>query len=311
MISKGGSMAHGPGVLLRLFAALVVLMVLALACATWLFFKRPLLLDEGMSRFALGQAGCVRREVASSLGPQTLFEGGSGTPLVLIHGEGDQAGAWTRIVTPLIEDHRIVIPDLAGHGKSAPDTGPLTVDTLVEGLEAVVDETGSGEPVILVGHSLGALVAFTFAERHPGVVAHLIAVNGGPLESKATSLPVDPQTRDEARMLMDALIGSPAESIPGHVLTDIARRAISGPRSRLQQRATSMNGFALNDTLGSFDLPVTLLWGGADELFDVAYAEALCTALPVCELVVLDGCGHWPQRECPVELGQRLRAVLR
>ena len=303
-------MVRGPGLLLRLFATLVIVLVLALACATWFFFRRPLLLDEGMSRLALGQVGLSRREVTSPLGPQTVFVGGSGSPLVLVHGEGDQAGAWARIMTPLVETRRVVVPDLAGHGGSAPDEGPLSVDVLVEGLQAVVAETCGTEPVVLVGHSLGALVAFTFAEENPQRVARLVAVNGGPISSSATEVPLRPRDRDDARAMMEALMGSPADAIPGHVLGDIVRRAQNGPGSRLQQTAVAMGRFAMDDRLNELEVPVSLIWGEADELFDVSYARTLSSLLPKCDLELLEGCGHWPQRECPVQTAEALEAVL-
>lgn len=303
-------MAHGPGLLLKLFAALVVVMVAALACATWFFFKRPLMLDDAMSRFALSQAGLLRSEILSDLGPQTVFEGGSGPPLILVHAEGGQAGAWTRIVTPLIEQYHVAIPDLAGHGKSAPADGPIDVDSLVRGLEAVIDTTFGDDPVILVGHSLGALVTFIYAERHPDRVERLIAVNGGPVESNATSIPVTPRDRDDARLMMDALMGTPADAIPGHVLADIVRRTHRGPAARLEQNATSMGGFSFHDRLATFEIPVQLVWGEADELFDADYARELCNQLPSCRLNTIPGCGHWPQRECPVETVEALKEAL-
>ncbi len=103
-------------------------MVLLLATATWFFFKRPLTLDTAFSRFALGQTGLTRHQLATASGILTFFEGGQGRTLILVHGIGDQAGSWARVVSPLVEEYRVIIPDLAGHGSSEPDEGAITTE---------------------------------------------------------------------------------------------------------------------------------------------------------------------------------------
>ena len=73
--------------------------ILALALAVWL---RPLSVLEALGRRALGSAGLEKAQ----LGGLTVFRGGSGPTLVLLHGVNDQAGGWARLARPLVADRR-------------------------------------------------------------------------------------------------------------------------------------------------------------------------------------------------------------
>ena len=55
-----------------------------------------------------------------------VLEGGAGPPIVLLHGPGDFAGMWMRIIPDLVTTHRVIAPDLPGHGTSEPVDGRRT-----------------------------------------------------------------------------------------------------------------------------------------------------------------------------------------
>jgi len=54
-----------------------------------------------------------------------VLEGGDGSPIVLLHGPGEFAATWLRVLPRLARTHRVVVPDLPGHGASQVDEGPL------------------------------------------------------------------------------------------------------------------------------------------------------------------------------------------
>ena len=101
------------------------------------------------------------------------FVGGSGPPLVLVHGLGGAASNWTELAPLLVGRHRVLAPDLPGHGGS-------TALPAVAGLEpfadrvALVAEREAMLPAPVVGHSLGGMVVLRMALRQPDAVPALV-----------------------------------------------------------------------------------------------------------------------------------------
>jgi triacylglycerol lipase len=295
------------GARLGITAAAVILLVVA--SGLWFLWKRPLSVYALMNTRALASAGFTQTEVPCPLGPQSVWTAGSGQTLVLLHGAGDSSGAWSSIVKTLTPRYRVVIPDLAGHGKSAPSEGPLSVGQVLAGLEAVM-EHGQQDPAIIVGNSLGAWVALLYARRHPDRVARLVLVNGGALVGDRTDLSLTPKTREEAAALMTQLRDEKAQPVPGFVLDDVVRQAQTGPLARLTQTAGEMGQYVLEGKLADIKAPVDLIWGESDRLFSIAYARRMMAQLPAARLTTIPGCGHVPMQECPARFGSALSDVL-
>ena len=129
----------------KLLLAAVLLLVLAGIVFFLVARMRPLAMYAASGRRALVSAGLKKTAIPSPAGPQTVFRGGSGPVLVLLHGAGDQAAAWSIVAPKLLPGRTLVLPDLAGHGDSAPEKGPLPVETLLAGLSAVLDDVAPGE----------------------------------------------------------------------------------------------------------------------------------------------------------------------
>ncbi|MEE4271910.1 MAG: alpha/beta hydrolase [Thermoanaerobaculales bacterium] len=292
-----------------IFFFLVVAAVL-IVVACWMIWKRPLTVDARMSRMALKINGLTERTLATDSGEMTCWVGGQGPTAVLLHGAGDQAGAWARTVGDLETGYRLVIPDMPGHWKSDPRKGPIHLDDLLDGLNRVMDELGGNEPVIVVGNSMGAWLGFLYAIDHPERVDRLVAVNGGPLFNPDPQVNIFPTTRDEARETMKGLMGPTSPTIPGHVLDDIVRRAPTGPAARFASTAGEMGAYLLDGRLDEVAVPVELVWGDADQLLTVAYAERILEGLPRGRLHLVEGCGHVPQRECPLRFLEVLKEAL-
>lgn len=88
--------------------------------------------------------------------------GGSGPPILLIHGAGQTLADWSAMATHLTERHRVVAMDLRNHGRSG--SGPWTWDAALGDVAAVVDHFRLERPAV-VGHSLGGMLAAIYGER--------------------------------------------------------------------------------------------------------------------------------------------------
>jgi len=230
--------------------------------------------------------------------------------MVLLHGAGDQAGTWARMVPPLVEDYRVVIPDLPGHWKSDPKSGPLAIGQIYGGLEAVMATTCAGEPAILVGNSMGAWISMLYAVEHPDRVERLVAINGGAIKEENPAVNIYPATREEARETMKGLMGPATPPVPDFVLDDVIRHARVGPAGRMAQTVDGMESYLLDGRLDAVTVPVELVWGDADGLLTLDYAQRLLDGLPRARLHVVHGCGHIPQRECPDKTLEAIQSAL-
>lgn len=292
--------------------ALLLLGVAALvvAAAIWWMRENPLELARKASRRALDKAGLELRSFDGRAGAMAYWEAGEGPPLVLLHGAGDQAGAFAAIVPDLLDDYRVSIPDLPGHGDSEPATGPLAMSVVYGGLEEWIEATFDGEPVTLVGNSMGAWLATLHAHRHPQQVERIVLINGGALVGDRPDLSLTPSDREAARTLMAALRDPSSPPIPDFVLDDLVEQAPKGPIGRLLADLPDLLAHLLEGRLHEVAVPVDLLWGESDQLMSVGYAERMAAQLPRSRLTLLESCGHIPSRECPGQLSAKLRELL-
>jgi pimeloyl-ACP methyl ester carboxylesterase len=303
-------MTRGARIFFRILAAVGFVIAGIVAFSGWMMWKRPLTVDAYFSRVALTRIGLEEQRMDGPAGRLTWFEGGTGPPMLLLHGAGDQAGSWARSAPALLERYRLIVPDLPGHWGSEPSDGPLPMDVLLGGVEALIDARDGGEPLVVVGNSLGAWIGFLLAVDRPDDLARLVALNGGPIRQDDPAVNLFPQTRDEARETMRGLMGPNSPEVPGFVLGDIVRWSRVGPAARFAATAADLERWLLDDRLDEVRVPVDLVWGDADALFPPAYAERLAAGLPAARLTLVPDCGHVPHRECPAELTDAVLGVL-
>jgi pimeloyl-ACP methyl ester carboxylesterase/quinol monooxygenase YgiN len=105
--------------------------------------------------------------------------GGSGTPVVLLHGFPNNWYAWRDVMPRLAERHTVIAVDLRGLGDSDPGTRPNDVPTGADDLHGLVAELGLG-PVLLAGQDWGGSTAFAFAAAHPDEVRRLAVLEAMP-----------------------------------------------------------------------------------------------------------------------------------
>ena len=107
-------------------------------------------------------------------------EAGSGPVLLLIHGMAGNIGNWQEVIGPLARHHTVIVPDLPGHGASAPGAGDYSLGALAAGLRDLLVVLGH-DRATLVGHSLGGGIAMQFAYQFPEITERLVLVSSGGL----------------------------------------------------------------------------------------------------------------------------------
>jgi pimeloyl-ACP methyl ester carboxylesterase len=101
---------------------------------------------------------------------------GTGSALLLIHGLGSSGDDWAFQRDEFARQHRLLLPDLRGSGRSAKPPGPYSIAQFATDMWALVDALGIG-PIDVLGFSLGGAVALEMALIQPDRVRHLILCN--------------------------------------------------------------------------------------------------------------------------------------
>ena len=107
-----------------------------------------------------------------------LDSGGSGRPVVLLHGLAGHAGEWHATMRHLFPGCRTVAIDQRGHGRSTRVPDDLSRAAFADDVAAVFDAAAFERPVVLIGQSMGAHTAFLTAARYPHLVSHLVMIEG-------------------------------------------------------------------------------------------------------------------------------------
>jgi pimeloyl-ACP methyl ester carboxylesterase len=102
--------------------------------------------------------------------------GGSGTPIVLLHGFPQTHLMWRHVAPALAAEHTVICPDLRGYGESDKPADGYSKRTMAADIVAVAERLGHRR-FALAGHDRGALVAFRAGLDHPDVVTHLMCLD--------------------------------------------------------------------------------------------------------------------------------------
>ena len=131
---------------------------------------------EGIRERLLAGVPVSERRLTLAGHQTAVLEGGDGQPVVLLHGAGEFAASWMRVIPELVQTQRVIAPDLPGHGASELASEPLNAETLIAWLGELIERTCPSPPA-LVGHLLGGAIAARFAIDHPHRLSRLVLVD--------------------------------------------------------------------------------------------------------------------------------------
>jgi pimeloyl-ACP methyl ester carboxylesterase len=262
---------------------------------------------------ARGAESRVREVGAHRVHHYWLKGTGKGPPVLLVHGLGSSANGFYRLLFGLKAHFSSVTAiDLPGNGFSPlPTAGPLVLAEQVEVLVRFADEV-VGEPVFLIGNSLGGAISVMAAARSPksfqalGLVAPAGAkVTPARFEALMNSFEV--ANAAQARALTRRLF----HTAPYGVLLfagELAKMYASPTVRGVLAEARTVD-FLSPETLASLAMPTLLLWGKSEKLLPYEGVDYFRAHLPAeAEIHEVAGFGHIPQMERPKELITRLVA---
>jgi pimeloyl-ACP methyl ester carboxylesterase len=272
-----------------------LLVVLALAGAAGAFTRWPLWTFSKLTQAQLALAGIHVHALTLEGLPVSYLEGGTGKPVVFVHGLGGQALDWTPFLADVVRaGYHVYAMDLPGFGETAkPRERTYSVREQARFVESFLSVLRLG-PVALVGISMGGWIAATVALDQPQRIAQLVMMDSAGFPFKLGFDPAlfAPKTPAQVDALMALVMPSPPP-MPGFVKEDVVRwvsqRGWVIERALLSMRA---GDDWLDQRFSSLKAPLLLVWGKQDKVTPLAVGEAMHQAAPESVLAVFDGCGH-------------------
>jgi pimeloyl-ACP methyl ester carboxylesterase/ubiquinone/menaquinone biosynthesis C-methylase UbiE len=284
---------------------------------------RPRANDDPRERLLAGLPLTERRLQLAGISTAVL-EGGAGPAVVLLHGPGEYAAKWMRVIPDLVTTHRVIAPDLPGHGTSEVVDGALDADRVLAWLGELIECTCSSPPA-LVGQILGGAIAARFAGNQGDRLSQLVLVDAlglcpfqpTPEFALALSEFLVRPTKDTHDRLwrrcafdlddMRNRMGESWQRIKAYNLD----RALTSSLQATQHSLMQEFGIpAIRPTeLAKIAVPTTLIWGRHDLATQVEVAEA-ASARYTWPLHVIENAGDDPPMEQPEAFLEALRAAL-
>jgi pimeloyl-ACP methyl ester carboxylesterase len=243
-----------------------------------------------------------------------LDSGGSGTPVLALHGVFGRARIHAGLADVLGPGYRLVALDQRGHGLSE-HGGDFSREAFVADASEFVNALRLA-PAIVFGHSLGGVNAYQLAARHPDLVRALIvqdigAITGPPVVAEPVlgikSWPKHTRTRAEFEQF---LAGFPAFEYFVDSLSETPdgwRMLYSYDDMMAVQHGNVGDWWA--DWLGS-SCPALLLHGEQSPLLPGPHAQEMAARRPNTELVEFPGCGHWLHDDDPAGFARAVRTFV-
>ncbi len=234
-------------------------------------------------------------------------------PIVLVHGVGLDLHMWDVLVPMLVDRHRVVRYDLAGHGDSEPLDEGTALSTFVEQLRSVADSAGLNT-FVLVGFSLGALVAQGFALAFPRRVQAVVLVSSVFARTAAERDAVLERVADVRNGGYESSIVGALERWFTPTFAGAHAHIVEAVRLRLRHNDVASYAHAyqvfatadaeLVDAVAEIAVPALVVTGFADPRSTPAMTKALAAALPQGRAVVLPGLRHLVPMEDPAALAE-------
>jgi pimeloyl-ACP methyl ester carboxylesterase len=246
--------------------------------------------------------------------------GGEGPTLLLIHGIGGDWRTWEPVLEGLARQHRVVAPDLPGHGGSAQGAGDYSLGALASALRDLGGALGI-ERATVIGHSLGGGIAMQFSYQFPERCERLVLVSSGGL-GPDVGLILRLATLPGSELFLS--LTAPAARSLINLATSAGGALRIRPPAHAEFYARTFAALADRETRAAFlgtlrgvvgtrgqlvdardrlylaqHMPTLTAWGERDAILPVDHAHAAQEAMPGSRLEIFEDAGHLPQLDDP------------
>ncbi len=259
----------------------------------------------------------------------SYLDSGDGPAVLFVHGLLGSHRNWAHLVDRLDDAHRLVVPDLFGHGGSAKPAGDYSLGAHAATLRDLIDHLGI-DRVTLVGHSLGGGISLQFCYLFPERVERLVLVGSGGLGREVNPL-LRSATLPGAEIVLPVIasgwVRSRAEVVsraltkvgwrPGSDVTaawegftsladaDGRRAFLATTRAVIGPGGQSVSARAFLPEVAS--LPTLIVWGTRDRMIPAWHATAAQSVMPGSRVELFEGAGHFPHLDEPDRFAEVLR----
>ena len=270
----------------------------------------------------------ISRQSVSIHGHEVKYRmAGSGPTILLIHWMAGSSSSWKGALPELARQHRVIAPDLLGHGESAKPMGDYSLGAHASGLRDLLTVLDI-DRVTVVGQSLGGGVAMQLAYQHPEVAERLVLVGSGGL-GREVNLILRLLSLPGSELVLPIAVPRFVRDRGNDVSQALARRGIRAPRVAEMWRAYASlaepeNRQAFIRTLRSVvdmggqtvsaedrlyltaALPTLIVWGSDDPIIPIEHGIRAHELMPGSRLEVFEGSGHFPHAEDPERFAEVL-----
>jgi pimeloyl-ACP methyl ester carboxylesterase len=251
-----------------------------------------------------------------------LHRGGSGPPLLCLHGFTGTWRVWQLVLPALERHHDVLAPTLPGHAGGPPIVGDITTEQVLDSVERMMDGAGFGT-AHLVGNSLGGYLALRLAARGRAESVVAFAPAGGWAEGDGSfkdTLALFATWRTEMQAIA-AHVDAMVRTVEGrrratqaitlnfeHIPADLVAHQLCGTANcegvEVLIETALREGYSLDAE--RIACPVRIIWGTDDKLLEWPSTAARFREdwLPHADWIELEGVGHCPQLDVPVETAQ-------
>lgn len=273
---------------------------------------------------------CIR---VNGVGITCYCAGDGDDTIVLLHGAGVDSAmlSWAEVILILSNQYQVIAPDLPGYGASDRINGEYTLSFYTDIVKDIIEAFGS-KPVILTGLSLGGGICLNMALTYPELIKILVPVDAWGLFDKLpghwlTHWFIRSKLNDNVyawinrypsivRWSLEYSLFGDKSKVSDALVAEIQQAMLEPgagkPFISFQRSEITSTGFFtdLFGRLEEINAPTLLIHGTLDRAVPVKGAILASKKIPDCEIYLMDGCKHWPQKERPEEFTNALQLYL-